>query len=121
MRKPNTPPSTWYSLALWRAPKRGLKARVWNRDGGRCQMPGCGVVVIAGREAPNAGVVDHKRPHRGDWALFRSLDNLWLLCKACHDQRKQVIELRGFDPAVDEDGWPVDASHPAMADDRGVV
>ena len=37
-------------------------------------------------------VADHKTPHRGDERLFWDPDNLQCLCKACHDQVKQVEE-----------------------------
>jgi len=34
-------------------------------------------------------VADHKTPHRGDEALFWDRQNLWCLCKGCHDGAKQ--------------------------------
>jgi 5-methylcytosine-specific restriction protein A len=40
-----------------------------------------------------AEVVDHIRPHRGDWALFIDPGNHQSLCKSCHD-RKTAAEQR---------------------------
>ncbi len=37
-------------------------------------------------------VADHKRPHRGDRALFLDKTNLQCLCKACHDSAKQRLD-----------------------------
>lgn len=37
-------------------------------------------------------VADHKRPHRGDEALFWDENNLTTLCKPCHDGAKQAEE-----------------------------
>jgi 5-methylcytosine-specific restriction enzyme A len=59
-----------------------------------------------------ATVVDHVKPHRGDWNLFR-LGELQSLCAPCHNSRKQLVEQRGYDLAVDADGWPTDPQHPA--------
>ncbi|QIG97770.1 MULTISPECIES: HNH endonuclease [Bradyrhizobium] len=56
--------------------------------------------------------VDHVEPHRGDWTLF-CLGALQSLCSPCHSSTKQRIEARGFDVAVDADGWPTDPNHPA--------
>ena len=56
--------------------------------------------------------VDHIEPHRGDWNLF-CLGALQSLCAPCHSSIKQQIEARGFDAAVDADGWPTDPNHPA--------
>lgn len=39
-------------------------------------------------------VADHKRPHRGDEALFWDRQNLQCLCKPCHDSTKQAEEAR---------------------------
>jgi 5-methylcytosine-specific restriction enzyme A len=59
-----------------------------------------------------ATVVDHVEPHKGDWNLF-VLGELQSLCDDCHNSRKKIIEARGYDIAVDEDGWPTDPRHPA--------
>jgi 5-methylcytosine-specific restriction endonuclease McrA len=41
-----------------------------------------------------ATVVDHKRPHRGDKALFWDRHNWQPMCVACHSGRKQSQERR---------------------------
>lgn len=79
---------------------------------------------MTGRQA--ALQVDHVRPHRGDRALFYSLENTQPLCSVCHAaktardaedirrERKHREEdaERGFSTAVGIDGWPVSADHP---------
>src|SRR5262245_10050482 len=42
-----------------------------------------------------ATVVDHKVPHKGNYALFWMENNLQSLCKLCHD-RKTAREDGGF-------------------------
>lgn len=42
-----------------------------------------------------AGIVDHKRPHKGDLALFWDQDNWQPMCKPCHD-RKTATEDSTF-------------------------
>ena len=77
----------WYSLARWKA----LRWAVLVRDGFACQWPGCGRV-----EADTSRLVaDHRRPHRGDAALFWDEANLWTLCASCHSSAKQAEEARG--------------------------
>jgi 5-methylcytosine-specific restriction enzyme A len=56
--------------------------------------------------------VDHVKPHKGDWTLF-CLGELQSLCAPCHNSRKQLVEARGHDIMVDDDGWPTDPKHPA--------
>jgi len=53
-------------------------------------------------------VVDHIKPHKGDWALFADRANLQTLCEHHHNSDKQVIE-NGNNPVVrvGDDGWPV--------------
>lgn len=82
----------WYSLARWRHPKWGLRARVLLRDLFTCQWPGCGRL-----ERDTAQLVaDHIRPHRGDPKLFWAETNLQTLCKPCHDSLKQREEKRSL-------------------------
>jgi 5-methylcytosine-specific restriction endonuclease McrA len=52
-----------------------------------------------------ATVVDHVKPHRGDWNLF-VLGALQSLCAPCHNSIKQKLEQER--PGVDADGWPLD-------------
>lgn len=63
----------WYSLPVWRK----LAALV------RSEEPLCQLCLKEGRLTPSQ-CVDHKVPHRGDWALFISRLNTWALCKRCH-------------------------------------
>lgn len=74
----------WYSTARWRA----LRLVVLTRDLFTCRR--CGQVCGGKGEA----VCDHRQPHRGDEAMFFDADNLWCLCKPCHDGWKARIEAR---------------------------
>jgi len=58
-------------------------------------------------------VVNHRRPHRGDWALFIDPRNHESVCKPCHDSAIQREEKRGLScVGVDVTGRPTDPSHP---------
>jgi hypothetical protein len=59
-----------------------------------------------------ANVVDHKKPHKGDYSLFFDSLNVQSLCKPHHDGAKQSIERKGFDTAIGQDGFPADPQHP---------
>jgi hypothetical protein len=59
-----------------------------------------------------ATVVHHKEPHRGDRERFFS-GPFESLCKACHDGPTQSAERLGYSNEIGDDGWPVDAKHPA--------
>lgn len=74
------------------------------------EQPLCKFCGDLGRITP-AAVVDHKRPHRGDEALFFDPDNLQSLCKPCHDGAKQQLEKSGTLRGCGLDGVPLDASH----------
>ena len=63
---------------------------------------------LAGADA----VVDHIRPHRGDWKLFWDESNWQPLCKRCHDSHKQRQENGGYVGGCNTDGMPVDPLHP---------
>ena len=76
----------WYNLARWRR----LRLEVFRRDMFTCQMAACGRVECDTSQL----VADHKRPHRGDIALFWSSENIQTLCKPCHDGVKQAEEHR---------------------------
>lgn len=75
----------WYKTARWQR----LRWAVLVRDMftcARCQR----------LEADTSQLVaDHRKPHRGDEALFWDEGNLWTLCKTCHDSWKQRVEGRG--------------------------
>ena len=51
-----------------------------------CRHAGC-------PELTRATVVDHIRPHRGDWALFVDPANHQSLCKRHHDQKTAWEQL----------------------------
>jgi len=72
----------WYKTQRWRR----LRWNVLVRDLFSCQR--CGVVEVN----TSLLVADHRQPHRGDEVLFWDAQNLWCLCKACHDSAKQREE-----------------------------
>lgn len=74
--------------------------------------PLCRMCKAMGR-VTQAYAVDHIVPHKGNMALFHDLNNLQPLCRTCHNKAKQGIEHRGYDNAVDSDGYPIDPSHPS--------
>jgi hypothetical protein len=54
-------------------------------------------------------VCHHKRPHKGDEALFWDQGNLASSCADCHDVDEQRIERGGrARQQVDESGWPIE-------------
>jgi 5-methylcytosine-specific restriction protein A len=74
-----------------------------------------------------ARVVNHRIPHKGNWALFVDPGNHQSTCKPCHDGEIQSREKTGrdYDKAVGLDGFPIDPKHywntgvaPAVAIDR---
>lgn len=91
----------FYDTAFWlRRRKLQLKAHPL------CKMCAArGVVAIA-------TVVDHVKPHKGDWNLL-ALGELQSLCASCHNSSKRFIEVRGHSNEVGDDGWPLDPNHPA--------
>lgn len=83
-RREREPWRNWYKLAVWqKARARRLAIEPLCR---RCASSG---VVSA------AAVVNHIKPHRGDWALFCDTDNHESLCKRCHDGVVQSEERQG--------------------------
>ena len=81
------------------------------------QHPLCERCQTSGRVTA-ATVVNHRKPHKGDLALFFSVENWSALCKAHHDASVQFEEVNGFSKDVDEDGWPTDRNHPANKSGR---
>lgn len=75
------------------------------------QYPMCALCGKIGRDTP-ATVVDHIKPHKGDYDLFWSVDNLQALCKTCHDSQKRQQEINGYSQACGVDGYPIDGGHP---------
>ena len=71
----------WYSLPVWTEDLRPAQL---------LREPFCRECAKRGIRT-RATVVDHVRPHRGDWALFIDPANHQSLCKHCHD-RKTALE-----------------------------
>jgi hypothetical protein len=90
----------WYKTASWeRRRKHQLQIE-----------PLCRMCSKEGKVV-RASIVDHVTPHRGDYNKFR-LTPLQSLCVGHHNRYKQQLEVVGFAPDVDEDGWPTDPAHP---------
>jgi len=84
-RREVTPWRKWYDTVRWKR----LRWSVLTRDLFLCQM-------CKRTEGDTSQLVaDHKRPHRGDAALFWDASNVWCLCKPCHDSAKQREERQG--------------------------
>lgn len=75
----------WYNTTKWRK----LRRQILLRDMFTCSM--CG--RLEGRSSQL--VADHKTPHRGDERLFWDANNIWAVCKPCHDSAKQREEKTG--------------------------
>lgn len=67
----------WYNLPIWTDVLRPAQL---------LREPFCRECAATGRRTP-ATVVDHVKPHRGDWALFVDETNLQSLCKHHHDRK----------------------------------
>ena len=83
----------WYSLPIWTDDLRPaqLLREPFCRECARQYPPG------DPRHRTRATVVDHIKPHRGDWQLFVDPTNHQSLCKHHHDQktaREQAEERR---------------------------
>ena len=91
----------FYGLKAWRS----LRIATIARDGGKCQR--CGVRVTSGRRSKHSAAVDHKVPHKGDRKLFFDPDNVWTLCKSCHDGWKAQVDghKRSSKRMQRDDGW----------------
>ncbi len=76
----------WYKTKEWRA----LRELVLNRDRWTCVQTG--VLLSGAHPAPNAPVVDHRRPHRGDRVRFFDPGNCQAVSKLWHDTVKQAVE-----------------------------
>lgn len=88
----------WYNSAEWKR----LRAAQLSAE------PQCAMCLADNRPWVAATVVDHKRPHRGDKALFFDPENLQSLCKRHHDSDKQMLEKSGrVRVRIGLDGYPV--------------
>ena len=77
----------WYLLPVWTDDLR---------PGQLLREPFCRECARRGIRT-TATVVDHIRPHRGDWALFIDQANHQSLCKSCHDRKtaREQAAVRG--------------------------
>jgi len=73
----------WYNLPLWRDDLRPAQL---------LREPWCAECAKAG-DRVRATVVDHIRPHRGDWQKFVDPANHQSLCKRHHDQKTAAERL----------------------------
>ena len=81
----------WYSLPIW---TENLRPAQLLRE------PFCRECAAHGKRT-RATVVDHVKPHRGDWSLFTDETNLQSLCKFHHDRKtamEQAQERRAARP-----------------------
>lgn len=96
-----------YDTAAWKR----LRIQCFVRDNYTCQRTG---KLLGGKHpAPDSPVANHIKPHRGDRALFFSLDNLETVSKKVHDGLIQADESRGYATTIGLDGWPTDNAHPS--------
>ena len=99
-----------YRDKRWCGP-HGVRQQALLRDLYTCQR--CTrLLVTSNRQHPRAAVVNHKKPHKGDEALFFDLENAEAVCKSCHDALIQKEEARGYAIGNDINGRPVDPDHP---------
>ena len=82
----------WYLLPIWTDDLRPAQL---------VREPFCRVCAATypaedPRHRTRATVVDHVRPHRGDWALFVDPANHQSLCKHHHDQKTAKERVDGW-------------------------
>jgi len=82
-RRRGSPWRLWYGLAAWKAARLAQLAL----------QPLCERHLARDQVVP-ATVVNHRRPHRGDWGLFIDPENHESVCKACHDGEIQREEAQ---------------------------
>jgi hypothetical protein len=99
-----------YRDLRWCGPN-GIRRQALLRDLYTCRRCGC-LLLEGNRHHPQAAVVNHKTPHKGDPALFFDVDNTESVCKRDHDALIQREEARGYTIGSDISGRPVDPLHP---------
>jgi len=71
------------------------------------EYPLCHYCEEAGR-VREANVVDHIKPHKGDYELFWNQENWQALCTPCHASVKQIEENGGVGvKGYDDEGYPI--------------
>lgn len=83
-RRWRSPWRGWYGKAEWKAIRAAQLAA----------HPVCKMCMAEG-VVTSATVVNHVRPHRGDWELFIA-GPFESLCKACHDGPVRAMEMQGL-------------------------
>ena len=71
---------------------QSIRLTIIARDQWQCGM--CRCLLTEGKKDPRAAVVDHIIPAAMRPDLFYAPDNLWAVCKACHDGPCASIEAR---------------------------
>lgn len=89
-----------YDCARWRKARRNFLL----------ENQLCVLCLRQGRDTP-ANVVDHIKPHGGDYELFWDRVNWQALCKQCHDSSKKIKQNTGVYPGCDVNGMPIDPDH----------
>lgn len=90
-----------YNTKAWKEARKAQLSR----------QPLCELCEETNRTVP-ASVVNHKKPHKGDWSLFIDPANHQSVCKPCHDGAIQSFERTGDMRGCDESGAPLDPNHP---------
>ena len=96
---------TWrhlYKSTAWRKGRLAFLA----------QHPLCERCEASGRVTA-ATIVHHRKPHKGDLALFFAWANWESICQPHHDSDAQSEERIGYSKEIGVDGWPVSKAHPA--------
>ena len=87
----------FYKTAAWQRKRMAILVR----DMFTCQWPGCGKVYADTSQL----VADHKVPVRVDPAGTWDDNNLWCLCKTCHDGPKQAQDVAFYGLMGQRQGW----------------
>lgn len=91
----------WYGLKAWQQARAAQLAK----------QPLCERCKATDRITP-ATVVNHRQPHKGNWALFISPANHESTCAPHHDRLIQKEEARGYQIGSSVDGRPLATNHP---------